>query len=80
MKKRVVLTHSLPDDKMLDWSKLKAFADDVLNLAEMMVIIHKSLENLVGKGENAGYQHFPHFPRGFQRAFYTGSFNLGIVR
>ena len=27
----------LQDDKILDWSKLKAFADDKINVAEKMI-------------------------------------------
>ena len=57
------LFNPLPDDKILDWSKLKAFADDKLNLAEKLKFILGSVENIVGKGENAGDQHFLLFPQ-----------------
>ena len=50
--------NSLPNDKILDWSQLKAFADDKLNLAEKFEYVLGRVENIVGKGENAGYQHF----------------------
>ena len=40
---------------MLDFSKLKAFADDKIRVSVRE-------ENIVGKGENAGYQHFLLFP------------------
>ena len=50
--------NSLPNDKFLDWSKLKAFADDKLNDAKMMISFFDIVENTGGKGENAGYQHF----------------------
>ena len=36
-------------------------------------------ENIVGKGENADYQHFLLFPQCFQKAFSSGSGNPGIV-
>ena len=36
-------------------------------------------ENIVGKEENAGYQHFLLFPRCFQNTFSLGSFKVGIV-
>ena len=49
---------SLPHDKILDWSKWKAFADDKLNVTEKLKFVLGRLENIVGKGENAGYQHF----------------------
>ena len=31
------------------------------------------VENVVGKGENAGYQRFLLFPQSFHEAFYSGS-------
>ena len=43
----------LPNDKILDWSKLKAFADDKMNLAEKLKLLPGRVENIVGKGENA---------------------------
>ena len=45
--------------KMLASSKLKAFADviKISNVAQMLEFIFK-VENIVGKGENVGYQHF----------------------
>ena len=35
--------------KFLDWSKLKAFADDKLNLAEKLKFVLGRIENIVGK-------------------------------
>ena len=50
--------NSLRNGQMLDKSQLKAFADDKLNVAKMMISVCDRLQNIVGKGENAGYQHF----------------------
>ena len=36
------------------WSKLKAFADDNLNVLQQMIYVLLEDENIVGKGENAG--------------------------
>ena len=36
-------------------------------------------ENIVGKEENAGYQHFLLFPQCFQKAFSSGSLKVGIA-
>ena len=58
----------LPNDKILDWSKLKAFADDIFKGTEIIVFVFDSVENIVGKGENAGYHHFLLFPQNFQKA------------
>ena len=38
------------------------------------------IENIVGKEENAGYQHFLLFPQGFQKASSSWSLKPGIVR
>ena len=37
--------NSLPDEKILDWYKLKAFADDKIKLAKMMIFFFWSLIN-----------------------------------
>ena len=42
-----------PND-ILDMIKLKAFADDKLNIAKMPISPFDRAENIVGKGENAG--------------------------
>ena len=60
--------NSLPKNKILDWSKLKAFADDKLNAIEKLKFNVCWVENMVGKGENAGFQHFLLFPLCFQKA------------
>ena len=36
-------------------TKLKAFADEKLNIPKMMIAVLNRVENTVGKGENAGY-------------------------
>ena len=43
---------------MLDKFKLKAFADNKFDLDQMMLFVFERIENILGKGENAGYQHF----------------------
>ena len=70
--------NSLPNDKILDWSKLKASADDKINVTGMLKFLLERLEN-VGKGENAGYQHFLLFLQYFQKDSYTGSLKGRIV-
>ena len=50
--------NSLPNDKFLNWSILKAFADDKVILAQKLKLLLGIVENIVGKGENVGYQHF----------------------
>ena len=65
--------------KLLDWFKLKAFADDKINVIEKMKFVLGTVENIVGKGENIGYQHFLLFPQCFQKASYTESLKVVIV-
>ena len=71
--------NSLLNDKNSDWSKLKVFADNKINVTEKLKFVSERVENIVGKGENAGYQHFFLFPQCFQKAFYTGSLKVEIV-
>ena len=52
------MVNSLPRDKNLDRTKFRAFADDKLNVAKIAISVSDRVENIVGKGENAGYQHF----------------------
>ena len=60
--------NSLPNDKILDFSKLKGFADNNINVKEKLKFVLERIENIKGKGENAGYQHFLLFPQCFQKA------------
>ena len=54
-------------------TKSKAFADDKLNVARMMISLFRGVENTLGKGEN-GKQQFPFnffslsFPTMFSKA------------
>ena len=71
--------NSVPNDKILDWSKLKAFADDKIKVLKMMIFVFDRIENDVGKGEIAGYQHFLLFAQCFYRAFYPWSLSRDCV-
>ena len=64
--------NSLPNNKTSDVTELKAFADDIITVAQMMISVLNRVENIVGKEENAGYQHFPLFPQCFQKGFFLG--------
>ena len=65
----------LPDDKILDLSKMKVIADDKSQVIRMAKFVLNKIENIVGKEENADYQHFLLFPQCFQKAF-----PLGVVK
>ena len=72
--------NSLPNNKILDLSKLKAFADDKINLIQKLKSKPGRVENTVGKGENAGNQQFLLFPQRFQNVSYTESLKVVILR
>ena len=71
--------NSLPNNKILNVTKLKAFVDDKLTVARMMIFLFDKVENTVGKGENAGYQHFLLFLECFPKLCSYGSLRVGIV-
>ena len=45
----------------------------------MMICVSDWVENIVGKGENNGYEHFLRFPQCLQQASFPGSIKVGIV-
>ena len=49
-----------------------------LVMAEVMGFVFKKVESIVGKGENADYQHFLLFLQCFQKAPYPGSLKIGL--
>ena len=69
--------NSLASDKILDQFKLKAFTDDKIKCDLKWKFVSERIENILGKGENAGYQHFLLFPKCFQKPLSLGSFNVG---
>ena len=66
----------LPNNKILDWSKLKAFADNKMNVTKNLKFGLGRVENMVGKGENA-IPTFSPFP--FPKASFQESLKVGIV-
>ena len=61
-------------------SKLKVLADNItINATQKMKFVSLRVENIVGKGENAGYQHFLLFPQCFQNVSFSGSLKVDIV-
>ena len=74
--------NSLRNGQTLDWSTLNAPADDKIKVLKMMIPHFDRVENIVGKGENAGLlQCFQRilFLLCFQRALYPGSSKVKIV-
>ena len=60
-------------------SKLKAFADYEMNVAKMMNYVFDRGENIVGKGENAGYHHLLLFLQCFQKTLSSRMLKVGIL-
>ena len=54
MKIKNVLNSS-PNNKILDLSKFKAFADDQIILTLKLEVVLGRVENIVGKGENVAF-------------------------
>ena len=71
--------NSLANNKYLDGSKLKPFADDKNKFYLKTEILSWKGRKHCGKEENAGYQHFLFFPHSFQKFSFSGSFNVRIV-
>ena len=67
------------NNKIFASTKFIGFADDKLNVAKMKISVLVRKENIVGKGENAGYQHFLFFPQCFQRVSSVGTLKVWIV-
>ena len=57
---------------IFDWSKLKEIADDKINVTGNLKFVLGKAENIVGKGENAGYQHFLFSYNVFKRFLFQG--------
>ena len=72
------LTH-LPDEEILDWSKLQQFADNSFKFDEKSRKFSKLVENTVGKGEIAHYEQFLLFPQCFQKACFPGASKCVIL-
>ena len=50
----------------LGWSKSKTLENNQVKVGKTAEFVPDIVENNVGKGENAGYQHFLLFPHCFQ--------------
>ena len=73
--------NSLSNDKLLDWSKLKSLMDNKINVTEKSKFVFGQVENIMGKGENAGYQHFLLFAQCFQSLQFQGvRSQVGVVK
>ena len=65
--------------KFSDWSNFKAFADYKINVAEKLKFVLRQAENILGKGEDAGYQHFLLLPQCSQDPSSSGLHKVGVI-
>ena len=55
------------------------FGVDKLNMNQKLNFVLGRVENIAGKGESAGYQHFLLFTQCFQKASFPRSLKVGLV-
>ena len=68
--KSVFSINPLPNGKILDWPKFKAFADDKMNVTEMMISLSNRVENTVEKRRKCRLPSFSPFPTMFSKALF----------
>ena len=57
---------------------MKTLADNKINVTENSKFVLGRVENIVGKGENAAYQHFLLFHNVFKSLLRMGCYKLGL--
>ena len=66
--------------KFIALSKLKAFEEDNFSVIGMVEFFFDMVENIVEKGENAGYQYFFFFTECFPKASFPGSLKVSLLQ
>ena len=69
MERTCLFLNFLPNDKMLDWSKLKAFADDKINVNEKSEIWFGKGRKHCGKRRKCWLPAFSPIPTMFSKSF-----------
>ena len=65
--------------KKLYWSNLKASVVDKIYVTENVKFVLGRVENIMGKGETAGHQHFLLFPIMFSKGSFLRALKVRIV-
>ena len=63
----------------MDWSDLKVFEDDNLNVTYMMEFVHDTVKDIVEKEEIADYQPFLPVSQSFQKPSLAGSLKVRLL-
>ena len=71
----LLILKSSPNDKILDMSTFKVFADNKISVIIKLECVLEWVENTVEEGVNAGFQYFLLFQQCFQMASLSGSLN-----
>ena len=66
----MLCSNSLPNDKILDWFKFKAFVDNKLNMTQASKFVSDRAENIVGKGEKCWLPAFSLHPHSVSKKFF----------
>ena len=64
--------NSLPNNKILDWSKLKGFADEKINVPQILKFVLGKGRKLCGKRRKCWLPTFSPFPIIFSKGFFLG--------
>ena len=73
------MLNSLPNNKILDCTKFKAFANDKMNVTQRLKFVLEMVETIWEKEKMPGYKHFLLFPQCFQKPSFTESLKVGIL-
>ena len=73
------IINPLPDDKVLDWSKLKQIADDILKCILNRKWVPFRVKNIVRKGEIACYKQFLLLSKCFPQLYIFCALKCGLV-
>ena len=68
--KKIKYLISYPIDKILVWSKLKEFTDDIIKRLRKFDIVSGKIKNILGKGEKCWFPAFSPLPTMFSKAFF----------
>ena len=79
LKPSICKFNPLPDDKILDWSKLKQIADNILKCIYNGKKVPYRVENIARKGEIACYKQFLLFSQCFPQLYIFSASKCSIV-
>ena len=79
VKAYIAILNPLPDDKILEWSKLKQIADDILKCISNEKYEPYRVQKILRKGESACYKQLLLFSQCFPQLYIFSASKCGIV-